>query len=96
MAEEKHTREDYDAWVASQEGASQPETEDTSATESEDDRIARAVQEALAKERERVAASAPQSLVPNHAGGIGVDNHEPTWSQYDQEQAVLGIHPLQK
>jgi hypothetical protein len=95
MADEP-SKADYDAWVASQEGASQPETSDSAPQETEDERIERAVQAALAKERERVAASAPQSQVPNHGGGIGVDNHEPTWSQYDQELAVLGIHPLQK
>jgi hypothetical protein len=71
------------------------ETSTATAPESEEDRIARAVQDALAKERERVGAAAPQSLVPNHAGGIGVDNHEATWSQYDQEQANAGQHPLQ-
>ena len=90
------TRDDYDAWVASQKGASQDGATDTASSESEDDRIQAAVQAALAKERERVAAAAPQSLVPNHGGGIGVDNHESTWSLFDQEQAIRGEHPLQK
>jgi hypothetical protein len=97
MADEP-TREDYDAWVASQQGATQEDATDESGApqETEDERIERAVQAALAKERERVAAASPQSLVPNHGGGIGVDNHETTWSQFDQEMAIRGEHPLQK
>lgn len=95
MAEKpEQTTEAYDKWVADQaakeeNGSSEPQPE------SEDDRINRAVQAALAKERERVAAAAPQSQVPNHGGGIGVDNHEDSWGQYDQELANRGEHPLQ-
>jgi hypothetical protein len=87
----EQTTEAYDEWVASQAA----EKEDDTPADSEQDRIEAAVQKALADERERVGAAAPQSLVPNHAGGIGVDAHEGTWSQYDQEQAQRGEHPLQ-
>lgn len=72
------------------------ESEMVKSSESEDDRIAAAVQKALADERERVGASAPLSSVPNHGGGIGVDAHEGTWSLWDQEQANAGEHPLQR
>jgi hypothetical protein len=84
---------------AKQESAGQASGDDepsmAKSSESEDDRIAAAVQKALADERERVGASAPLSVVPNHGGGIGVDAHEGTWSLYDQELASAGEHPLQ-
>lgn len=94
----EQTTPEYDEWVASRAADKEAEEDNNGSgepIESEDDRINRAVQAALAKERERVAAAAPQSQVPNHGGGIGVDNHESTWSQYDQEQANRGEHPLQ-
>lgn len=89
----EQTTPEYDEWVASR--AADKEASEDEPAGSEDERIEAAVQKALAKERERVAAAAPQSQVPNHGGGIGVDSHEPTWSAYDQEQANRGEHPLQ-
>jgi hypothetical protein len=98
MADEKpeQTTADYDEWVASRAAQKQDDDETVkSPEETEDDRIARAVEKALAKERERVAATAPISVTPNHGGGVGVDHNEETWSQYDQELATRGEHPLQ-
>jgi hypothetical protein len=102
----EQTTSEYDEWVASRaaereankeanQARKEGETQETGPDETEEDRIQRAVEKALAKERERVGAAAPQSSVPNHGGGIGVDNHEGTWSLYDQELASAGEHPLQ-
>lgn len=97
MADEKpeQTTADYDEWVASRAAEKEPGAPDVTSSDTEDERIEAAVQKALAKERERVAAAAPQSQVPNHGGGIGVDNHEDSWGQHDQELANRGEHPLQ-
>ena len=39
-------------------------------------------------------ASLPQTLIPEHSGGFGVDSLASTWSQYDQELARSGEHPF--
>lgn len=40
-------------------------------------------------------ASLPASLVPEHAGGVGVDTVAETWSDYDRALAAAGQHPHQ-
>lgn len=64
--------------------------------------VQRLIDDALAKEREvnasqvqALQARIPQSTVPATAGGLHVDDFQPTWSQYDQELANRGEHPLQ-
>jgi hypothetical protein len=47
--------------------------------------------EALRKSYE---ARLPDNWVPNNSAGIGI-GYEETWSQYDQERANRGEHPLQ-
>jgi hypothetical protein len=107
MADKKppeQTTPEYDAWVASQASESdsdesEPRGENTSPdTSGSDDRLSRAdvqklIQEAREEERSRFAT--PLTLVPNNAGGVGVDDHAETWSQYDQELANRGEHPFQ-
>jgi hypothetical protein len=60
--------------------------------------MSRAEVEALLAEREekanarvaRARASVPQALVPAHGGGPGVDQHQRSWSQAEQEAAQRG------
>jgi hypothetical protein len=40
-------------------------------------------------------AALPATLIPMNAGGVGVDTIADTWSQYDQDLANRGQHPLQ-
>lgn len=40
-------------------------------------------------------AALPASLVPEHAGGVGVDTVAETWSEYDRQLAIAGQHPHQ-
>lgn len=64
----------------------------------EDRPLTRAEVEEILAERDRrhseelaqARAGFPQSSVAMYAGGPGVDNHQPSWSQVEQEAAARG------
>jgi hypothetical protein len=51
--------------------------------------------DALRGQLANVRASMPATVIPEHAGGVGVDTIAETWSQYDQSLAQRGEHPHQ-
>ena len=72
------------------------------ASESDDDRVQRLVDQALAKERarhdretEQLRGQLPQGTVPLFAGGVEPGENAETWSQFDQDLAQRGEHPWQ-
>lgn len=52
--------------------------------------------EALRTQLTTARAALPATLIPQHAGGVGVDTIAPTWGQYEQDLAQRGVHPDQQ
>lgn len=103
-------RAEFEAWRASranksESDASEPEDgEDASVPGgAPSDDIDARIEAALARERARHAdetaqlrAQLPSGTTPLNAGGVVHGENADTWSQYDQELANRGEHPLQQ
>lgn len=90
--------------------AETPPIEEPTATGTLDESVVqRMIDQALARQAEQhrhemdllrgqlatARAALPATLIPEHAGGVGVDAIAETWSQYDQDLARRGEHPHQ-
>jgi hypothetical protein len=86
----------FQEWKASR--AARPDEHDEPDEPARDDIDAR-IESALKKrdaeheaEMAKMRAQVPQTAVPAHGGGPGVDNHMPTWSLAAQEASARGEH----
>lgn len=67
-----------------------PREEDRPLTRAEVEEILAERDKRHADELAQARAGFPQSSVAAYAGGPGVDNHQPSWSQVEQEYAARG------